>query len=69
MNATTTEYTIKTECGLDTITAASIDEAKEEYGRRHHYDFDAVTEIPGSWYWIAVDGVRIEDETDDMPQW
>ena len=61
-------YTINTECGLlRDFAAASIEAAKAEYIRQFDFDFDGVSEYPGSWYWVSEDGVRVEGETENMP--
>jgi hypothetical protein len=62
-------YTINSECGLATIEAATIDDARDQYERGFHYDFAgaAAGEYPGSWYWIEAEGTRVEDCTADMP--
>jgi hypothetical protein len=62
------KYTINSECGVGYIEAQSIDAAKEKYAKIHGYDFDGYADYPGSWYFIAVDGVRVEDHTECMPR-
>ena len=61
------KYTINSECGVAYIEACSIEQAKEQYSRDHHYDFDSYDDYPGSWYFIEKDGVRVEDCTECMP--
>lgn len=60
-------YTINSECGVENFEAESIEAAKDQYSKIHGYDFDGVADYPGSWYFIAVDGVRVEDHTEEMP--
>ena len=62
-----TTYTIQSECGLMDIAAETIEAAKEVYSRERHYDFDAVSEMDGSWYSISADGLRIEADDENMP--
>ena len=61
-------YIINTECGLAEIEASSLSHAKEIYQHKYDFDFDAVDEIEGSWYWIEDEhGDRVEQNTSDMP--
>lgn len=62
------KYTINTECGImNDIDADSIDAAKEIYSQEMGFDFDALAEFPGSWYWIEEDGVKVESIAENMP--
>ena len=60
-------YVINSECGVETIRAEDVEAAKDQYARMHHYDFDAYSYYPGSWYFVTEDGLRIEDHTECMP--
>lgn len=63
-----TMFTINTECGSRQIMAESVEDAKAIYTKEHDFDFDAVPDIAGSWYWIEDEnGERIEQDTTDMP--
>lgn len=61
------KYTINSECGVERIEAESVEAAKEKYSQLHGFDFDSYADYPGSWYFVAEDGVRIEDHTERMP--
>lgn len=67
MNATAKEYVIRSELGTMTIDAESVEDAKQEYQDATGFDFDGFADYPGSWYWIDENGVKIEDETENMP--
>jgi hypothetical protein len=61
-------YTINTECGvMKEFLAENIDDAKEAYSQKFGFDFASCANIEGSWYWIAEDGVRVEDHSECMP--
>jgi hypothetical protein len=62
-----TTYTINSECGVERIQAESIDAAKDIYSAKHGFDFDGYADYPGSWYFISVDGLRVEDHCECMP--
>lgn len=59
-------YTINSECGGRNIQAETIEDAKDQYSREMHFDFD-VEKYPGSWYFIDENEGRVEDETACMP--
>jgi hypothetical protein len=54
------KYTVNSECGLADIEADSLEDAKCDYARLYHFDFD-VAEYPGSWYWVALNGEKIDE--------
>ena len=61
-------FTIHSECGIATIDADSVEDAKAQYERTFHYDFDDFDGYDGSWYWIDnEDGVRVEDHSECCP--
>jgi len=67
-DGTMTKWTINSECGAMDIEAETIEAAKAVYSADRGFDFDGFRDYPGSWYFIADEhGVRVEDETAEMP--